>query len=99
MTSTTILVTIDRKAKHLRLIIDIPTEQSESVNEALAQLQADQREIGSIIVESLLTASEQAYFWTPAWQAKEQQADADLAEGHFKTFDTMDDMLAFLDQQ
>ena len=99
MTTSTVPVTIDREADHLRLIIDIPDEQGERVNQALAHLQAEQRDVGPLIVQSLLLAAEQAYFWTPAWQAKERQADADLAEGRFKTFDMMDDMLAFLDQQ
>jgi hypothetical protein len=41
----------------------------------------------------------QAYFWTPEWQAKERAADRAIAEGRFHTFDTIEDMLYFLDLQ
>jgi hypothetical protein len=30
--------------------------------------------------------ADQAWFWTPEWQAKEREADADLAAGRVKTF-------------
>lgn len=30
----------------------------------------------------------QAWFWTPEWQAGEQQADADLAAGRAETFES-----------
>jgi hypothetical protein len=46
-----------------------------------------------------LIAGEQTYFWTPEWQAKEQAADEAIAEGRVQTFDTMEDMLTFLDAQ
>ena len=41
--------------------------------------------------------SEQAWFWTPAWQAAERQADDDFANGRYEDFDTMDDFLASLE--
>ena len=40
---------------------------------------------------------DQAYFWTEQWQAGEQEVDAEVAAGHVKTFDTMEDFLADLD--
>lgn len=49
------------------------------------------------LIESDLEADrEQAYFWTDAWQAGEREADADIAAGRVKTFDTMDDLIADL---
>ena len=39
---------------------------------------------------------DQAYFYTEAWQAKEREADEDIAAGRFKTFDTMEAFLADL---
>ena len=33
---------------------------------------------------------DQAWFWTPEWQAIERQADADLAAGRYEDFDTID---------
>mgnify|MGYP005846590403 CR=1 FL=1 len=40
--------------------------------------------------------ADQAWFWTAEWQAKEREADEDLAAGRYKDFDTMDDFLADL---
>lgn len=39
---------------------------------------------------------DQAWFWTPEWQAGERQADEDLQTGAYKDFDTMDDFIAVL---
>lgn len=41
---------------------------------------------------------EQAWFWTPEWQAKEAEADADLAAGRVVSFERVDDMFAALDE-
>jgi predicted transcriptional regulator len=41
-------------------------------------------------------ASDQAYFWTPEWQAGEREADEDIAAGRVETFDSMDDLIADL---
>jgi hypothetical protein len=40
---------------------------------------------------------DQAWFWTPEWQAMEREADEDIAAGRYKTFDNMDDLIADLD--
>lgn len=40
---------------------------------------------------------EQAWFWTPRWQAMEREADADLAEGRLTHFERDEDFLAALD--
>ena len=39
---------------------------------------------------------DQAWFWTPEWQAAEREADAELAAGHGKTFDNVEDLIAWL---
>lgn len=36
----------------------------------------------------------QAWFWTDDWQAKEREADEDIAAGQTRSFDTDDDFLA-----
>lgn len=41
--------------------------------------------------------STQAWFWTPARQAMEAEADADVAAGRVKVFTTSEDFLASLD--
>ena len=40
---------------------------------------------------------DQAWYWTPEWQEMERQADEDILAGRYKTFDTMEELLADLD--
>jgi antitoxin PrlF len=42
---------------------------------------------------------DQAWFWTPEWQAKEQQADADKAAGKVERFESDNALLAALDER
>ncbi|MCC7450954.1 MAG: hypothetical protein IT324_26295 [Anaerolineae bacterium] len=46
-----------------------------------------------------MEVAEQDYFWTPEWQADEKEVDDQLDRGEYETFDSMDDMLTFLDEQ
>lgn len=39
---------------------------------------------------------EQAYFWTPEWQAAEREVDAQLSAGDYEDFATMEDLIASL---
>lgn len=41
-------------------------------------------------------ASGQAWFWSPEWQAREDQADADRAAGRIETFGSAEDFIAAL---
>ena len=43
-------------------------------------------------------AEDQAWFWSEAWQAGERTSEADLGEGRYQDFDTMEDMLRDLGQ-
>ena len=36
---------------------------------------------------------DQAYFYTPEWQKKEAEADKDIAEGKYKEFDNVEDLI------
>jgi hypothetical protein len=49
--------------------------------------------------EALAVAEDQAWFWSDAWQAGEREAEADIAAGRVRAFDSMDDLLADLEQQ
>jgi hypothetical protein len=40
---------------------------------------------------------EQRWFWTPAWQARERQADEDFAAGRSRVFESEEDFLSYLD--
>lgn len=44
-------------------------------------------------------AREDAWYWTPEWQAWEQEADEDLQVGRYEVFDSMDDFIASLDEK
>ena len=39
----------------------------------------------------------QAWFWTPEWQTKERETDADIAVGRVHRFATTEEFFAFLD--
>src|SRR6266571_1466919 len=39
----------------------------------------------------------QAWFWTPEWQAREREADEDLAAGRFERFESGEEFLAALE--
>jgi len=84
-----------------RLVIEVPPEQQAAIEDALETLSWAENDVSvqTIILEALRAAVEQAYFWTPVWQARERAADRAIAEGRVRTFDTMDEMLDFLDAQ
>ncbi len=42
---------------------------------------------------------DQAWFWTPEWQAAEREAEEDLRLGRYDEFETMEDMIADLERQ
>jgi hypothetical protein len=84
---------------HPRLVVELLPEQQAAVQEALDTLleAGDGSAIQQIVSEALETAAQQRYFWTPEWQAKEREADEAIAKGRVRTFDTVDQMLEFLD--
>jgi hypothetical protein len=48
-----------------------------------------------LIPEHTVDAS-QAWFWSERWQAMEREADAAIAAGRLRKFDSADDLLAEL---
>ena len=95
-------VTLDTSvAQSPRLVIPIPPEQEKAIRAALEALSHKGASVSAqaVVLDALRAAAEQTYFWTAEWQAKERAADQAAAEGRAQTFDTMDDMLAFLDAQ
>ena len=72
-----------------RLVVEMPAHQREAIRTALAALAeaGDGARIQRIVSEALLTAVERL------------EADEAVAEGRVRTFDTMDEMIAFLDAQ
>ena len=94
-------VSLEGEVGDLHLVVAVPPEQQQSIAEALRVLtpENDGDTVRDIILDALLTAAEQRYFWEPEWQAQEQAVDKALAQGEYKTFDSIEDMLDFLDQQ
>jgi hypothetical protein len=41
----------------------------------------------------VMPLDDQAWFWTPEWQAKEREADEDLRLGRYTDFDNIDDFI------
>ena len=50
-----------------------------------------------ILTPKKLIDKGQAYFWTPEWQAAEQEASADIAAGRVWEFDSVEDLIASLE--
>ena len=51
-----------------------------------------------VLVPKKLIDKSQAYFWTDDWQEAEKEAVNDLAEGRVQSYDTVDDLVAWLEQ-
>jgi len=52
-----------------------------------------------ILTPKKLIDKSQGYFWSKAWQAAEQEAERDIAEGRVESYDTVDDLIAALDEE
>ncbi|WP_423223202.1 hypothetical protein [Candidatus Amarolinea aalborgensis] len=89
-------------ARRPQLVVAVPLDQTDIVREALAKLASSPSSGASaqeVILNALRVAAEQAYFWAPSWQEKEQAADRAIAEGRVETFGNVAGMIEFLDQQ
>jgi len=53
----------------------------------------DEEERKIVIKPVKIVDSDQEYFYTKEWQEKETQADRDLAEGRYKEFDNVEDLI------
>ncbi|MDY7078071.1 MAG: AbrB/MazE/SpoVT family DNA-binding domain-containing protein [Chloroflexota bacterium] len=63
-------------------------------------LTAEVREDRTILLRpSRLVDADEAFFYTPAWQAAEREADEDLATGRYDDFETVADLIADLERQ
>ena len=48
------------------------------------------------LVPLVTVPRDQAWFWTPEWQAREKEAEAARARGDYSEFDSVDDLIAGL---
>jgi len=51
-----------------------------------------------VLIPKKLIDKSQAYFWTEDWQEAEIEAERDLAEGRVESYETVDDLIAGLEQ-
>jgi AbrB family looped-hinge helix DNA binding protein len=51
-----------------------------------------------VLTPKRLIDKSQAYFWTEGWQQAEREAEKDIAEGRVTAFESVDDLIAALDQ-
>jgi len=56
-------------------------------------LEAELTPDGILLRPQKLIDATQAWFWTPAWQAGERQADADQAAGRVESFGSGEEMI------
>lgn len=78
--------------------ITIPKELRQDLTEDTV-FDAVRREDGVIgLRPRALVDASQRWFWTERWQRMEREADAAIAEGRSKAFDTVEDFLAALDE-
>ena len=83
MSQINVTITLDEKAySALKVQAD---EHNQSVEEWLSQ-------------QLNAAAEDQAWYWSPEWQAAERAAESELDAGVFKDFRTMDELLADLDE-
>ncbi len=52
-----------------------------------------------IPMKTIKVPRDQAWFWTPEWQAKEKEADQDLATGRYRDFKKLKDLLKDLHRE
>lgn len=59
-------------------------------------LAVEVRDHSLVLRPQKLIDRDQAWYWTPEWQAAEREADEDIEAGRVASFDTVDDLIADL---
>jgi len=50
-------------------------------------------------IKTIKVPRDEAWFWTPEWQAREGEASLDLATGRYREFDNLDELLKDLHRE
>lgn len=82
--------------------VTLPAEVREALRVAEGdEVEFTRHEDGTVTVRGLKTIpADQAWFWSPEWQAGEREADEEIAGGDLSpVFDSAEDMFADLDQR
>ena len=51
-----------------------------------------------VLIPQKLIDKSQAYFWSESWQNAEREAERDIAEGRVEAYETVEDLIAALEQ-
>lgn len=88
---------ITRVTRHGQVTLPAEIRRQANVEEGdiLAVRLEDDRIV--LTVKKLIDKS-QAYFWTEAWQEAEREAESDIDEGRVEAYETVDDLIAALEQ-
>jgi len=46
-----------------------------------------------IPIKTIRVPRDQAWFWTPEWQAREREADQDLSAGRYRDFESLEEFM------
>jgi AbrB family looped-hinge helix DNA binding protein len=78
-------------------VVTIPQEVRDQLHLSMGDRFFVRVEDGNVIlVLARLVPADQAWFWSQEWQAKEREAEVDLANGDSRRFDSDEDFVAFL---
>ena len=83
MSDSAFEVPLNEADGHLPEVISAASERG-----AIAYLTDHGRRVAAIV------PADDAWYWTPGWQAAEAEADAEFREGRSRRFDNMDDFFA-----
>jgi bifunctional DNA-binding transcriptional regulator/antitoxin component of YhaV-PrlF toxin-antitoxin module len=80
------------------LALPADVRRRHQLDEPGAQVEVVERDDGVIELHPHVPVpADQAWFWTDRWQAREREADAQVAAGEVKTHESADDFLKHLD--
>lgn len=78
--------------------LTIPAEIREAIELKAGDILEFEIVDGRIVISpKLVIEPDQAWFWTKRWQEMEREADEDVTAGRVKLFDSVDDLIADLD--
>jgi AbrB family looped-hinge helix DNA binding protein len=81
-------------------ILTVPREIAERMDLAEGDEFIVTEDRGRIVLTPALSIpADQAWFWTPEWQARVAEAEADRLAGHSTVYSTEDEFLATLDAE
>ncbi|HSJ57352.1 MAG TPA: AbrB/MazE/SpoVT family DNA-binding domain-containing protein [Anaerolineae bacterium] len=83
-----------------RFQVTIPQSAREDLNLSEGDVLAvEVRDQEIILRPQKIVDRDQAWYWTPEWQAAEREADEDIAAGRYDEFETMEQLIDDLRRQ